>query len=106
MGRHRQQRVQRHLAGLELLEQQIEIHDLSHRRRVTRLVGIDLVDGLAGVVIDHDGREGRVVIGAMQDAVPAALVGFLGAFRLLALMGRLGVRDRLRRADPPQCGGR
>src|SRR5215831_7275053 len=56
------------LAGLELLEQQVERHDLGQRRRVARFVRVDLVQHEARFVIDHDGRIRRMIVGAVNDA--------------------------------------
>ncbi len=48
---------------------------------MTRLVRIDLVERLAGIVVDDDGGKGRMIIGAVKGmllhAVPAALVGLM-----------------------------
>ena len=52
---------------------------------MTRLVRIDLVERLAGIVVDHDGGKGRMIIGAVKGmplhAVPAALVGLVRGAR-------------------------
>ena len=53
--------VERELAGFELLEQQIERHDLGQRGRMADGVGIGRMQHLAGIGVDHDGGVRRVV---------------------------------------------
>ena len=56
---------------------------------MTRLVRIDLVDGLVGIVVDHDGGIGRMIVGAVENAMPAAsLVRFVSG--AIGIMGRMG----------------
>ena len=48
--------IELELAGFDLLEQQIERHDLGERGRVADRVRLGLVQHLAGLGIDDDGR--------------------------------------------------
>ena len=101
MGRDRQRRIELELAGFELFEQHVERHDFRQRRRMTRLVRIDLVDGLVGIVVDHDGGIGRMIVGAMKGGERRAsrLVGFAsGALRILVQNGRMSSMRRMPRA--------
>jgi hypothetical protein len=66
-GGYRQGRVELELAGFELLEQQIERHDLGQRRRVARLVRLGLMQDLAGVGVGHDVGITRSEVGAGSD---------------------------------------
>ncbi len=89
IGRDRQARVELDVAGLELLEQQIERHDLGERRRMARLVRAIGVQHGPGIGVDHDVGIGRPIVGAMD-----------GAMRSLLR------RSRLRRACVrPLCAG-
>ena len=77
---YRQARVELELAGFELLEQQVERHDLGDGGRVAQRVGVRRVQHLAGIGVDHDVGIGRGVaavrgMGAVAAAVPAARVG-------------------------------
>ena len=75
-------------------------------------VRIDLVQHLAGIVVDHDVRIGRLIIGAVQETVVAmvdALLGF-GPFAVLGLGGRTGLdrgpaerRHHKRRRQNDRC---
>jgi hypothetical protein len=55
------------LIGFELLEEEIEGHDLGQGSGVARLVGLDLVQNLAGFVVDHDRRIRRLIVGPVYD---------------------------------------
>jgi hypothetical protein len=73
-----QRRVELEFAGFDLLEHDVKRHDFRHRRWMTRLVGIDLVDGLAGVVVYHYGGKGRMIIGAMNEPRARLMLAVLG----------------------------
>ena len=49
------------LAGFDLLEQQIERHDLGERGRMPQRVGVGGVQHAARIGVDHDRRIGRIV---------------------------------------------
>ena len=56
---HFERTVEPELAGFELLEQQVERHDLGERSRMTPCVGIRRVQDGARICVDHDRRVGR-----------------------------------------------
>src|SRR5262249_44769650 len=56
-------RIELELAGLELLEQHVERHDLGERRRVANLVRIGIGEYGARIRVDDDGGRRRAVAG-------------------------------------------
>ena len=87
---YRERRVELELASVNLLEQQIKRHDLGQRRRMSRLVDIFPVQNLRGVVVDHDGRIGRMIVGPMQYALVALALALLpGVRRMLCRPRRI-----------------
>jgi len=69
---HLHLRVEPELAGLKLLEQQIERHDLGERGRVARRVRIGRVQHLARIRIDYESGVGRIVGGSMKALAAAS----------------------------------
>jgi hypothetical protein len=107
--RYRQWRIQLELAGLDLLEQQIERHDLGERGGMTRRVRVLLMQNLAGIVVDHDRGVRRIIVGTVN----WALVPRVAAFDALRSRGVPGsfprrMRSRARRIGviPPDGGDR
>ena len=75
MGRYRQVGVERDLALLEALEQQVEGHDFGERSRMARAVGIARLHDRAGIHVDHDRCVGGVVAFARIRAQPKSPAG-------------------------------
>ena len=70
-----------------------------------RAVRIGLVQHLAGIVVDHDVRIGRLIIRAVQETVMTrvdAALG-LGPFAVLALSGRTGFGRDIAQCRQGEC---
>src|SRR3979490_62479 len=78
--------VELELAGLELLEQEIERHDLGERGRMPERVRIGGMQDRAGIAVDHDVRIARLF----------AAAGLAGG-EMLAVGARVGRAARCRK---------
>ena len=115
---HRHLRVELDFAGLKLLEQHVERHDLGQRRRVPQAVGAGFVQRLAGLGVDHVGgvpRAGGDLLVRLRLVDLGVVILFDVALAAGAGVGRIG-GDRQRRhhgdqtqstpAKPPRGPGR